>query len=151
MLKLPKINLISKVNIIMEDFTFIHPKNYFSSWMVSNENINPDYLGKYAKSSALALLKSKTPVNAVISLYDELYNYYQGEKQYNSLQDIADIMRSRVYSEPYIYLKFLVQIVDIGLLVVETEDEMEVFFIHMTKIIDYMKKLGNNNLEILEF
>ncbi|MFN8673711.1 MAG: hypothetical protein U0457_16745 [Candidatus Sericytochromatia bacterium] len=135
----------------MEDFTFIHPKNYFSSWMVSNENINPDYLGKYAKSSALALLKSKTPVNAVISLYDELYNYYQGEKQYNSLQDIADIMRSRVYSEPYIYLKFLVQIVDIGLLVVETEDEMEVFFIHMTKIIDYMKKLGNNNLEILEF
>jgi len=139
------------VNIIMEDFTFIHPKNYFSSWMVSNENINPDYLGKYAKSSALALLKSKTSVNTVISLYNELYNYYQSEKQYNNVQDIADIMRSRVYSEPYIYLKFLVQIVDIGLLVVETEDEMEVFFIHITKIIDYMKKLGNNNLEILEF
>ena len=73
------------------------------------------------------------------------------EKKYNNLQDIADIMRSRIYSEPYMYHKFLVEIVDTGLLVVETENEMEVFFMHILKIIEYVRKYGNSNLGIVEY
>ncbi|MEK7435070.1 MAG: hypothetical protein AABZ74_18210 [Cyanobacteriota bacterium] len=136
----------------MENFTFIHPRNYFSSWMLSNENVvNPDYLSKYARSSALALIKIKVPLNTLESMYNELYSYYQAEKKYNNLQDIADIMRSRIYSEPYMYHKFLVEIVDTGLLVVETENEMEVFFMHILKIIEYVRKYGNSNLGIVEY
>lgn len=133
----------------MNEFTFIHPKDYFSSLMINNGHINQDYIGKYAKSSAIALHKSHVPVKVIESVYWELYNYYQAEKYYNNFQDITDIMRSRIYAEPYTNHKFLVHIIDIGLLVVENEEEINVFFLHLNKILEYSKNMKNYDTGVM--
>ncbi len=120
----------------------MHPKRYFDDGFFSNNEINPDLLGKYARSSANVLMKTHTPIPVLEASYINLYQTFEQERVYNHVEDISDIMRARVFCEPFINYNFLMEFIESGLLSVDSENDIEAFFIHFHKIID-LCKYGN--------
>lgn len=118
---------------------FMHPKSYFSSGFFSGNDINPDLLGKYARSSANSLIRKHVPLPILEGAYIQLFNSFEQERVYNNLEDVADLMRARIFCEPYINFPFLMELIDSGLLAAESEDDIEAFFVHFHKIIDLFK------------
>lgn len=127
----------------------MHPKQYFSEGFFYGNDINPDLLGKFARSSANVLVKHCVPVPILEAAYFNLYETFEQERAYNHIEDISDIMRAMVFCEPFVHFRFLMELIDAGLLAVETENDIEAFFVHFHKIIDLCKY---SNLEgVIEY
>jgi hypothetical protein len=118
---------------------FMQPRVYFAKGFFIGNEINPDLLGKYARSSANMLMRHHVPVPILEGAYIQLFDSFEQEREYNNIEDLADIMRSRVFSEPFISFPFLMEVIDSGLLAVDSENDIEAFFVHFHKIIDLCK------------
>lgn len=123
-------------------FDFMHPKHYFDQGFFYENEVNPDLLGKFAKSSANDLMKHCVPVPILEAAYFHLYESFEEERLDNHVEDISDIMRARIFCEPFVHYQFLIELIDAGLLAVESEQDIEAFFVHFHKIID-LCKYGN--------
>ncbi len=120
----------------------MHPQQYFDIGFFHYNEINPDLLGKFAKSTANVLMKHCVPVSVLEASYFHLHENFEQERTSNHVEDISDIMRARIFCEPFVHYQFLIEFIDAGLLAVETENDIEAFFIHFHKIID-LCKYGN--------
>lgn len=118
---------------------YISPRVYFSYGFFYGDQINPALLGKFARSTANVFLNHKTPIPLLEYAYIELYNIFDRERAYNDIEDISDIMRAEINSEPYSNFNFLMEFIDCGLLAVECDDDIEAFFLHFHKVIDLCK------------
>lgn len=128
---------------------FLHPKAYFSKGFFYGNDINPELLGKYARSSANALMKTGVPIAVMEGAYIHLFNSFEQERSYNNIEDLADIMRANIFTEPFVSYPFLMEFIDSGLLATNTENDIEAFFVHFHKVIDLCKY---SNLEgVMEY
>ena len=120
----------------------MHPKQYFSHGFFDGNDINPDLLGRFAKSAANMLMKVCVPLPILEAAHYNLYENFEQERNDNHIEDISDIMRARVFCEPFVHYNFLMEFIDAGLLAVESEADIEAFFVHFQKVID-LCKYGN--------
>jgi hypothetical protein len=118
---------------------FMHPKAYFDRGFFSGNDINPDLLGKYARYSANKLIRDHVPLPVLEGAYIHLFDSFEQERVYNDVEDVADLMRARIFCEPFINFSFLIELIDSGLLAAESENDIEAFFVHFHKIIDLCK------------
>jgi hypothetical protein len=127
---------------------FLSPEIYFSKGFFINEDVNNDLLTTYAFSSAYFLKKMKVPIKILVSAYNHLAELYNQEKNFCNILDLTDIMRSHIFSKPFINYPLLVEIVDKGLLAANSHNDIHVFFMHLKKIIEFYK---NNKGDIYEY
>lgn len=127
---------------------YLSPEIYFSKGFFVNGDVNYELLSTYASSSSYFLKKMKVPLKAIIFAYNHLAEVYNQEKHFSNILDLADIMRSHIFSQPFINYPLLVEIVDKGLLAVNSHDDIHVFFMHLKRIIEIYK---NNKGDFYEY